>query len=73
MYGGFPYISAFKVAVTFTGAKVGQFYVVTRNQHVLGLDITVEDAFMVGVLDGFEQLVHVQLDFLLGQWVSLVF
>lgn len=55
------YISA---AGTFAGTEVGELDVISLDQYVLGFDVAVEDALLVDVLNGFQQLVHVTFDFL---------
>ena len=51
--------------------EVGELDVVLHEQDVLGLDVAVEDAVAVHVVDGLQQLVHVVLHAVLGQVVAL--
>ena len=56
---------------TTTGAEVSQLHVVLHEEDVLRLDVTMEDAVAVHVVDRLQQLVHVVLDAVLRQVVSL--
>lgn len=58
---------------SFAGAEVGQFDEVAFDEDVFGFDVAVEDAFAVHEFDGPEDLEHVELDFLVGERVLLVF
>lgn len=50
---------------TFAGAKVCQFDALARDEYIFWLDVPMEDAFSMDVLDGFEELEHVGLDLML--------
>jgi len=52
------------VLITFAWAKVGEFDAVSWNEYILGLNITMENAFAVDIINGFDKFVHVELDFL---------
>jgi len=52
------------VRVTFAGAEVGELDAVSGNEHILGFDVSMEDAFGVNIVDGLEQFVHVELNLL---------
>ena len=51
-------------------AEVRQFERVLHDEQVFGLDVAVEDAVAVHVVDGFEQLVDVVLHAALGDVVA---
>lgn len=46
---------------TFARAEICEFDAFPRDQHIFRLDVTVEDALAMDVLNRFEQLVHVHL------------
>lgn len=46
-----------------TGPEIGQFYLVARNENILWLDISMENAFFVYKCQGLEKPVHVELNF----------
>ena len=43
---------------SFTRSKISQFDGITRDEHILRLDVSMKDALAMDVLDGFEQLEH---------------
>ena len=55
---------------TAAGAKVGEFNLVLHQKNVLRLDVTMEDAVAVHVVDRLHELVHVVFDALLRQVVA---
>ena len=55
------------------GAKICQFYYVSLDEYVLWLDIPVENALAVHVLDSFQGLEHENLDLLKGEGVFFIF
>lgn len=55
------------------GSKIGKFDQIPLDQDVLRLDISVKDTFAMHELDGSEYLEHVELDFLEGERVFLIF
>ena len=48
------------------GAEVGQFHLILHQKNVLRLDVSVEDAVAMHVIDSLHELVHVVFDSLLG-------
>lgn len=52
------------------GAKVGQFNLVLHQKNILWLNITMEDAVTVHVVDCLHKLVHVVFDALFGEVVA---
>lgn len=55
------------------GPKVSKFDVVFRKENVLRLDVSVEDAVSVHVVNRFDKLVHVVLHSVLRQVVPFAF
>lgn len=50
-----------------TRSKIRQLNNIPSDQYIFRFDIPVEDAFFMDVGDGFEEEVHVVLDFLHGE------
>mmetsp|Transcript_75967 Transcript_75967/g.245889 ORF Transcript_75967/g.245889 Transcript_75967/m.245889 type:complete len:257 (+) Transcript_75967:1021-1791(+) len=56
-----------------TAAQVRELDLVVHQQQVLGLDVAVENAVAVHVVQGLQHFIHVVLDLLLGQVVASAF
>jgi hypothetical protein len=54
-----------KLVNTFARAEVGEFDAFSRNEYIFWLDVSMENALAVDVLDRLEELVHVDLDLVL--------
>ena len=59
--------------LSLAGSQVCQFNEISFDKDILGLDVSVKDALPVHELDGPEDLEHIELDFLEGEGVLLVF
>jgi hypothetical protein len=56
---------------TLARPKIRQLNHIPRNQHILRLDVPVEDALLVDVHDRLQQQVHVVFYFLVGEVFAL--
>ena len=54
---------------SFAGSKISKFNKIAFDEDVLWLDITMEYSLSMHELDGLENLEHVVLNFLVGEWV----
>ena len=53
-----------------TGSEIGQFNVIIGQKDVFGLDVSVENAVSMHVINRFQELIHIVLDAILWKIVS---
>lgn len=47
---------------TFTWSKISEFDAVSWDENIFWLDISMEDAFVMNVVDDLQELIHVDFD-----------